>query len=336
MEILKLRGCFKLVGLPKGMRKLIRLRCLDVDVASVLFSMPPGFGDLRSLETMPVFSVSREKGCRITELKYLGNLQGMLCILKLENVFSSEEAKEAALDQKQYLDKVELHWTETQNGFDILQSLQPHQNLNELQIVGYGGPKFPSWVGDPLFRILTTVTIHDCINCELLPPLGKLPSLKFLFMSDMDGVAVIDRQFCGRNKAKAFPMLESFTLNGAAKLEKWSGIKEGDFPCLEKLHISDCSKLTTLPDLSIFKSLQQLEISHCPILESFPNEGMPVSLQDLIIIYCPLLKEKYGEDGALNGRELAHTPNVWIDYQRISKQKSNTSRLGTTSRRLTS
>ncbi|PIA60040.1 hypothetical protein AQUCO_00400722v1 [Aquilegia coerulea] len=62
MQTLKLRGCLKLLRLPKGMSKLINLRHLDVDVSCLLVSMPPRFGDLVELQTLPVYIFNCDKG----------------------------------------------------------------------------------------------------------------------------------------------------------------------------------------------------------------------------------------------------------------------------------
>ncbi|KAF9605116.1 hypothetical protein IFM89_014107 [Coptis chinensis] len=356
MQTLKLRDCFKLVSLPKCIRKLINLRHLEANVASLLVSMPPGLGDLNELQTLPAFVVGKENGCHITELKHMVNVHGTLHILRLENVFSLEEAKEAALDQLKYIQKLELQWTELHNGHEILENLRPHMKLEELQIVGYGGAKFPTWIGDPIFSKLTTITIHDCRKCELLPPLGKLPLLKALSISKMHEVKVINHQFCGRDmdnesldlerldrgtvyenlsSDKAFTRLVNLTLNEIPKLEKWTGVVVGDFPQLQKLNIFGCSNLITLHQLSLLSSLKKLEIRLCPSLESFPKKGLPNSLQHLVIIDCPLLKEFCQKEQEEQWRKLVHIPDVWVDYLQISAlrhseflQKVSAQRLG--------
>ncbi|KAF5182208.1 Cysteine-rich receptor-like protein kinase [Thalictrum thalictroides] len=338
MQTLKLRGCLKLLRLPKGMHKLVNLRHLDVDVSCLLISMPPRFGNLVELQTLPAFIVSKENGCHITELKNLVNLHGSFRILRLENVSGLKEAREAALNQKKYIDKLEFHWTELQDGLEVLEYLQPHRQVKELQIVGYAGAKFPSWIGNPIFSILTTITIHDCRNCEVLPTLGKLLSLKTLCLSNMIAVKTIDSQFCGRdivarvrdfvrfrgkrsasNTFVAFRILETLTFKSLLSLEEWSGMKELDFPHLENLNISDCPRLTALPEISLLKDLKKLEISFCPSLKSLPNKGLPRSLLHLVITDCPILKGRCQKDKGEDWRKIVHIPDLWIDYQHISR-----------------
>ncbi|KAF5193592.1 Exocyst complex component exo70e2 [Thalictrum thalictroides] len=340
MQTLNLRGCLNLIGLPKGISELINLRHLDMDVSCLLLSMPPGVGHLAELQTLAAFVVGKQNGCRINELKNLANLRGTLSILRLENATSLEEAKEAALDKKKYLDKLDLHWTELQDGLELLENLQPHTQVQELEIVGYGGIKFPYWMGDPLFSKLSTISLHGCRKCELLPPLGKLPSLKSLCISDMDAVKTIHHHFYGRNMDSknsdlggieleavphnvsmfnAFPGLENLTINAMNKLELWIEIEEGDFPRLQKLNISGCSKLTTLPELLLLSSLKQLEISRCPSLKSLPSKGLPTSLQYFVIIDCPLLKEQCHKDEGHDWGKLIDISNVWIDYEQMSQ-----------------
>ncbi|KAL5720549.1 protein-serine/threonine phosphatase [Ranunculus cassubicifolius] len=339
MQILKLRGCSKLLGLPEDIRKLTNLRHLDADVACLLVWIPRGLGGLTSLRTLPAFVVGNENGCHITELKHMAVLSGTLGILRLENVSNSNEAKEAALDQKKYINKLELQWTEFVDGLVLLENLRPHENLKELEIVGYGGVKFPGWIGDPIFSFLTILNIHDCIRCKVLPPLGKLPKLRCLSISGMHSIKAITGHFCGRemvagplgrlflkdvtrtsrsgNKFTAFPQLRILTLRRMHMLKKWTGMEEADFPNLEELSISGCSRLTAVPDFSNLKSLQQLEISMCPSVEFSLKERLATSLQSVVITDCPLLKKQCREFGIL-----AHVRSAWIDYQQLPNMNS--------------
>ncbi|KAL5720480.1 protein-serine/threonine phosphatase [Ranunculus cassubicifolius] len=341
LQTLKLKDCVELNDLPKDMRKLCHLRYLDLDVACLLATMPPGLGDLKELQRLSAFVVGKKNGYHITELKHLMNLRGTLRILRLESVSNSQEATEAEVYRKNNLDKLELQWTVSQDNLEVLEGLRPPPNLKELQIVGYGGAQFPQWVGDSSFSPnLVTLTLFNCGKCELLPPLGKLPFLKYIFISEMCSVKTIDNQFCGRdmvassqylkklfpkkvsiesrdeNKFNAFPKLENLKLSGMPNLEKWIGIEKGDFSFLLKLNISSFAKLTALPDISLFKSLQQLEITLCPCLRSVSNKRLPASLQSLLIIDCPLLKEHCCKKGR-DWNKVAHIPNLWMDHQQV-------------------
>ena len=78
--------------------------------------------------------------------------------------------------------------------------------MKKLEIVSYGGTEFPNWVGNPSFLMLTHVSIYFCEECTYLPSLGKLPSLKELFILGMSKVKVIDWELLGTGVA--FPSLE--------------------------------------------------------------------------------------------------------------------------------
>ena len=53
--------------------------------------------------------MASEGGCRIGELKDF-NLQGELCICKLENIAIVRDVEEANLSRKQHIDVLMLHW----------------------------------------------------------------------------------------------------------------------------------------------------------------------------------------------------------------------------------
>ncbi|KAL0453279.1 UNVERIFIED_CONTAM: hypothetical protein Slati_1306000 [Sesamum latifolium] len=69
LQTLKLRGCFGLYALPRGLRRLVNLRHLDLDIISQLKSMPTGMGNLSKLQTLKAFIVGKNDGCGIGELK---------------------------------------------------------------------------------------------------------------------------------------------------------------------------------------------------------------------------------------------------------------------------
>ncbi|KAH6832509.1 hypothetical protein C2S53_008181 [Perilla frutescens var. hirtella] len=326
LQTLNLKACFGLVALPRGLGRLVNLRHLDLDIVSQLKSMPRGMGNLIKLQTLRAFIVGKNDGCGIGELKDMNEITGSFCISRLENVSNAEEAKEAALSDKKYIDKLELRWYNYGNDdfhdtTEILESLQPHFHLKELQLTFYGGLKLPSWISNPSYVDLASITLYKCINCDILPSIGELPSLKILHIMDMGNVRNISAVFCRNSETKAlnaFPMLEKLTLDNMLTLEEWSGVEYGDFPCLRYVSIRYCPKLRVLPSLSHLCSLEHLEISHCTQLISLPEGSLPRLLEYLIISGCPEINERCRKDEGLDWSKIASVGNIWIDLEKIS------------------
>ncbi|RVW26579.1 putative disease resistance RPP13-like protein 1 [Vitis vinifera] len=127
--------------------------------------------------------------------------------------------------------------------------------------------KFPSWMKDPSFPIMTHLILKDCNRCTSLPALGQLSSLKVLHIKGMSKVRTINEEFYG-GIVKPFPSLESLNFEVMAEWEYWfcpDAVNEGElFPCLRLLTIRDCRKLQQLPNC--LPSQVKLDISCCPNL----------------------------------------------------------------------
>ncbi|KAL3534771.1 hypothetical protein ACH5RR_003232 [Cinchona calisaya] len=152
--------------------------------------------------------------------------------------------------------------------------------------------------------------------------MGELPSLKTLKIVGMSILRDINHFFCRSYRSqglKAFPKLEKLTLENMLNLEEWTGVENGDFPCLLQLFIICCPKLYDLPLLSHFKTLKNLELSYCTALQSLPEEDrLPASLESLIIRDCPKVRERYRNDTGEDWLKRARVPNIWIDNEEIS------------------
>ncbi|KAJ8648694.1 hypothetical protein MRB53_001717 [Persea americana] len=133
-----LDDCYKLVELPSDFGNLVNLRHLSLGECSV--SIPPRIGRLTSLQKLAHFKVGKEIGHGINELKDMIQLQGSLCISELQNVVNVKEAKEGF-------------------GEEVLKCLQPHPNLQEVDIEGYWGIRFPTWLGDSSFSNLVSIEL---------------------------------------------------------------------------------------------------------------------------------------------------------------------------------
>ncbi|KAL3533402.1 hypothetical protein ACH5RR_006923 [Cinchona calisaya] len=327
LQTLRLRGCLALHAVPEGISELINLRHLELDIVRQLESMPKGIGNLTNLQTLKAFMVGRDDGYSIGELKNLNNITGSFSIARLENVVKLEEAIKADLSRKQYLNKLELRWgdytsDEAPPEEEIIERLVPHYGLKELQIQFYKGSIFPNWISNPSFANVVSITLYKCINCQVLPSIGKLPSLKILNIFGLDSVQDMDGLFCrnveiGDNNS--FPKLEKLTLDSMLSLQEWTPAENGDFPSLLEVSIRYCPNLYELSFFSHLKILKYIEISHCIKLHSLPEGGLPASIESLFIRGCPNIKERYHKNGGEDWYKISHISSIWIDYEEMSR-----------------
>ncbi|CAL5381877.1 unnamed protein product [Camellia sinensis] len=309
LQTLMLRECTRLKKLPTNLGNLIDLRHLDTTNAHSLEEMPLGIGKLASLQTLSNFIVTKNNGLGIRELGNLIYLRGKLCLSGLQNVVVPLDAREANLNDKKGLDVLSMEWSinldDSQDGrveTEVLDMLQPHKNLTELHIKVYLGTGFPTWIGDPLFSNMAYLSLENCGNCASLPPLGRLPSLKKLYIKGMLVLKHVGCEFYGQG-GEPFPLLEALSFEDMPKWEDWYtfgdhkevqpftlvselsikncpklvGMLPSDLPCLNKLQFSNCPNLCGMMPKDL-PCLNNLEISECP---QFLVEGSSISLPSL-------------------------------------------------------
>ncbi|XP_022770119.1 putative disease resistance RPP13-like protein 1 isoform X2 [Durio zibethinus] len=296
LQTLNLRGCKELAKLPPGMGNLISLHYLDIADTDNMTEMPLNIGNLINLKKLSKFTVEKGNGRRIRELKGLSHLQGQLSLFELQNVAEIRDVRVANLKEKCGLDEIAMKWSNAPNDiqskvdeFDVLDVLEPHQNLKKLSILFYKGSKFPSWIGNPSFVNVVKVNLYDCSKITSLPSLGRLPSLKDLHIERMSEVSLVDSEFYGTKYSdKLFPSLKTLTFGEMLKWENWTQPRgfeaaEKKFPHLHELVLQNCPKLVgAVPNL--LTSLVKLSICECPQLAasflSFP------SLRELNLEQC--------------------------------------------------
>nr|XP_028951884.1 putative disease resistance protein At3g14460 [Malus domestica] len=306
LQTLLLVGCTSLVELPVDMRKLINLRHLDIGYTGIK-EMPVRMGRLKSLRTLTayVLGTSTRSG-GIGELGELPNLGGKFSILNLENVVDAMDVLRANLKDKKDLNQIELAWgredaDDSIKERNVLERLQPSVNLVELAIRCYGGTSFPNWLGDSSFSNIKVMCLCGFSNCWSLPPVGQLPALKELYISNMKCVMGIGAEFYGVNGTsliQPFRSLEKLVFGDMPEWEEWlRSPGRGqcpDFPRLEELVLENCPKLRgNLPDH--LPCLKKLEVLDCGVLHEratrsrwiLETESLRQSLQDLRIRGCP-------------------------------------------------
>ncbi|XP_029122930.2 putative disease resistance protein RGA4 [Elaeis guineensis] len=293
LQVLNLRNC-KICSLPSDINKLIKLRHLkaESDVVSTIANI----GKLTSLKELSLFEVDENRGNHIKELENMSHLGGQLHIKCLDVVKTREEANKAHLDEKYYLKGLQLEWaSESDNVEEVLEGLQPPDNLKELTIKRYSGTRSPTWLGPRWLSDLTSIHLSYCERWNVLPPLGQLQHLKALHMEGLNAVTQIGHQLYG-NDGIVFPSLEVLTFKFMSRWEVWLGVVEGrrSFPRLRKLSIASCPELKRLPVLSMFKNQRDnispstLLISDCPCITCLPGE-MLHQLKILGVKRCPSL-----------------------------------------------
>jgi hypothetical protein len=148
---------------------------------------------------------------------------------------------------------------------DVIEGLEPHQNLKTLEITGYGGASSPTWLSRT-FSITSLQILHleNCREWKILPTL-KMPFLRRLTLIRMLNVMEI-----------SVPSLEELILIDMPKLEKCTGSYGMELTSdLKVLMIMNCPQLNEFTlfrsyssfdaeQKSWFPSLKKLSIKHCP------------------------------------------------------------------------
>ncbi|KAM3741982.1 hypothetical protein ACB098_07G037900 [Castanea mollissima] len=297
LQTLKLCGCGKLRELPVDIHKMVSLKHLDLADCVNLTHMPCGLGQRTSLQTLSLFVVSKgpvgsSKHCGgLADLNKLNDLRGKLEIKNLAWVKdATSEFKAANLKEKQYLSKLELRWNpEGDNGVDAnddensMNSLQPHESLKSLIVDGYMGVRFSSWLS--FLTNLVNLFIFNCKKCQYLPPLYQLPSLRLLWIWNMDGLEYMTEGDMNdeisaslASPSTFFPSLEGLEISNCPNLKGWwRSVDKGNeatttstissssstnhyhqhipsFPRLSYLWWENCPKMTCMP---LFPNLEE-------------------------------------------------------------------------------
>ncbi|KAJ9160451.1 hypothetical protein P3X46_025851 [Hevea brasiliensis] len=332
LETLRFRGCESLEELPRNkMCNLISLRHIEF---SEDHHMPSKVGWLTCLQTLSLFVVGPDGGGSIQELQCLNQLRGKLEINHLEKVRDKEEAKKSNLLGKTKLSALKFVWSDFgresssgSNDEEVLEGLEPHPNIERIEIWNYLGEKFPPWLF--MMKILSEVLdnlvelqLWRCKWCEKLPRLGHLPHLKTIEIGRMDKIRCIGNEFYGidggstSNGGRTFPALKKLRLSYMQCLVEWKAPIDGGgetsvFPCLEVLSIWDCPRLEIdgcekflFNELYTFPSLKSIKLRGCSKLTCLPS-GLKssTSLESLEIDRCNRLTsvpEYLGELLSLN------------------------------------
>ncbi|KAJ3693588.1 hypothetical protein LUZ60_009068 [Juncus effusus] len=296
LEVLDISCCGELVSLPGNFNNLVKIR--HFLAGKNVHSLIAGVGKLTSLQELSQFRVNAKSGFSeeqsgdlnelsdfsIDQLGDLKELRGSLSIYNLVNVRSKDEASNARLVDKEFLNSICLSWdgNDREDEKEVFDGLQPNVNLKSLHILGYGCSSTPSWLNNASLVNIESVSLQNCSGLESLPPLGELPFLKKLHLKSLPKVKEIGSQLYGSSKdGLIFQSLEEILIEDMTGLEMWNWTKETLlFPALKVLEIKKCPNLREIP-LSTpdsletegnkrFPCLDTLVINNCHKLEKIP------------------------------------------------------------------
>ncbi|KAM3399371.1 hypothetical protein ACQJBY_004645 [Aegilops geniculata] len=341
LQVLDLSNCSYLDRLPMQMKYMTSLRHLYTHGCRKLKSMPPELGKPTNLQTLTCFvaAVTGPNCSDVAELQNL-NLGSQLEICHIE-----AEAEVAYLGKKKDLKELTLRWTsvcdskvldnfEPHDGLQVLkiysyggECMGMLQNMVEIYLFHCEKLQF-------LFRWSTIFTFAKQKVLMLDHLLGfegwwqiderqeeqtTFPVLEELFISNCGKLAGLPEAPllqgpCGEAGytlvRSAFPALKVLKMENLESFQRWDAIEETQgqhivFPCLEKLSIEKCPKLSVLPEApllegpcgeggytlahSAFPALKVLEMKD---LQSFQRwdalEGtLFPQLEKLLIQRCP-------------------------------------------------
>ena len=255
LERLSLVGCADLATLPDGMTTITNLKHLKNDQCPSLERLPDGFGQWTKLETLSLLIIG-DTCSGIGELKDLNLLSGCLkieCCSHKKDL--TNDAKRANLRNKRKLSNLTVSWTsscssdELKNVETFLEVLLPPENLEVLEINGYMGTKFPSWMMESMESWLPNITflsLGNIPNCICLPPLGHIPNLHSLELRCISGVRSIGPEILAKGqKNTLYQSLKELHFEDMPDLEIWPTSLAGDseesqqqYSCFQSLKLS--------------------------------------------------------------------------------------------------
>ncbi|TVU43643.1 hypothetical protein EJB05_10129, partial [Eragrostis curvula] len=296
--------------------KLINLRLLALpSKAYGALETVSGIGNLSSLRNLRQFTIRKKNGWRIGELKgkkngwRIGELKGMnqlsgtLTILELRHVQSKEEASEARLADKQYVNVLDLRWGRwARNANDVVEGLRPHPRIEHLKVSNFDGDLFPSWFNPQDLPNLKSLELCVCSGLKSTADgtlarqnhaSGSISCSSFSHLTTLRVYCCTELTDLGQFLSpENLPSLRSMKLEECHGLVSIAAHNFVGFVFLQDLVIYGCHKLVCPREMVLPPSLRRLTIGRCGVLErSFPAclENL-TSLRVLKLIGCDNVK----------------------------------------------
>ncbi|GLT64594.1 hypothetical protein SLA2020_370780 [Shorea laevis] len=188
--------------------------------------------------------------------------------------------------------ELRLRWGKEGNqDEDVLEGLQPHSNLQRLEIDGYAGKNLPLWMLKSncslnyemfLLKNLVELKIGGCKKLESIPVMDGFSSLRPLDIQRCHELSTIpDGAFA------ALTPLQELLIRDCHKLDS---VSVSELPSLEKLKIVNCDVSSIGDILATSRCLKELDLFELHKLRFIPSLDGLTSLQKLNFVGCGLFK----------------------------------------------
>ncbi|BFG13846.1 hypothetical protein CerSpe_001200 [Prunus speciosa] len=261
---LVIQFCVKLSSLPTSLEDCISLQELEIVLCHGLTSLPSGLPSCKSLERLTIDSCHNLISLPDLDVSRLQSLSSL-------HIFNCGKLNYLPIEGLRSLTHLEsLKMGPFPEELDSFLDFELPSQIQRLAMKGWPNLRLKSLPQkiQHLTTSLTSLEIESFDGVEALPEwLGNLTSLTHLSIKECKNLMYM-------------PTIEVMQL--PITLGKGKGM-----PCLFKLQIQNCEKLSSLPTrLEYCISLQELSIQICPNLEAIPNLDNLTSLRDLSIGGC--------------------------------------------------
>ncbi|XP_057772162.1 putative disease resistance protein RGA3 [Salvia miltiorrhiza] len=276
LQILNISMCSHLIGLPQGIHRLQNLQHLFIGGTPASRRLPRGLGELSGLRTLKLGWLHVGNGYNKGLLKKLNRLTGDLRLeIHLRRSSDVEDVGEAELRNKIHIQTLHIKFKDERERssssslwMDVIEAVEPNiEKLQQLEIKGYKGSRFPSWMSSPL-NLIKKIELSKFHEVSSLPAMGKLPFLEVLSTWQLKELKVVGREFLGieSHVVAAFPKLKELTFMYCPKWSEWEDITAEEeeeecvvvMPCLTRLTIYSCLHLKELPHRLLRKASSSL------------------------------------------------------------------------------
>jgi Leucine-rich repeat (LRR) protein len=317
LQTLILLQCRSLTKLPAEMGKLMSLRHLCMS-GSRLKEMPQQICRLKNLQTLSTFTVGKDGGLGIRDLRDMSQLQGSLVISGLQNIVSFTGAMEANLKDKQGLDQLVFEWS---NSFEDSVNYVDAEGVPDMSQDSVRGMR--SYTQEPAEQTLGRSNSlgssrNESVETDVLEMLQPHRNIKQITIRDYGGtkfptwigspllsnLIVLRLSNCSKCSylppVGQLPSLKDLMVEGMEGIKRIGAEFYGDgcfsampFPSLETLKFDNMLLWEEWSSSGVegrgdFNNLQKIEIRNCPklrkLLHHFP------ALKKMSIMGCEALE----------------------------------------------